>query len=98
MLAKASDRGFGVNPRLSLELQDPPLLLVVSGSSFSDHGPVWLKHQRPSGGRCGGGGAIGGEIALLPLTHVFFNTVRFDGHKTSNLLYAWRRGRLPRRH
>ena len=37
--------------------------------------------RRLSGGRCGSGGAIGGEIAPPPPTEVFINTARTDGHK-----------------
>ena len=38
MLAAASDRGSGVNPRLPQELQDVPHLLVVSAGKSFDFG------------------------------------------------------------
>ena len=40
---------------------------------------------RLSGERCGGGDAIGGEIAPHPPTHVSLDTARSDGHKTSEM-------------
>ena len=40
----------------------PPHLLVVSAENSRDPDPVW-PGKRPSGEQCGGGGAIGGEIA-----------------------------------
>ncbi len=47
--------------------------------------------RRLSGGRCGAGGTIGGEIAPPPPTPVFFNTARIEGHKNSDIWNAWRR-------
>ena len=46
-----------------------PHLLVVSVGNSADPGPAW-SCKRPCGGRGGGGGAIGGEIALPPPSHV----------------------------
>ncbi len=51
-----------MNPRLPHELQEAPHLLVVGAGNSLDPDPARLD-RRPSGGRCGGGGAIGGEIA-----------------------------------
>ncbi len=62
-----------------------PQLLEVSARNFRDHDPVWLG-KRPSGGRFGGGGAIGGEIAPQPPKHVSFDTARSDRHLTLELL------------
>ena len=57
--------------------------MVSAGNSF-DHDPA-RSDKRPSGGRCGGGGAIKGEIAPQPPTHVSFDAARYDGLKNSEM-------------
>ena len=57
----------------------------MSARSSRDPDPVW-SGKRPSGGRFGGGGAIGGEIAPQPPTQVSFDTARSDGLLTSEIL------------
>ena len=62
----------------------PLHLLVVSARNSSDPDPAW-SGKRLSGGRCGGGGVIGGEIAPLPPSHVSLDTARSDGHTNSEM-------------
>ena len=62
----------------------PPHLLVVGAGNSLDPGPA-RSGKRPSGGRCGGGGAIGGEIAPPSPAHVSFDTAWSDGHKNSEM-------------
>ena len=57
----------------------------MSDGNFRVPDPVWSV-KRPSGVRCGGGGASGGEIAPNPPTHVSFDTARFNELMTSEML------------
>jgi hypothetical protein len=62
----------------------PAHLLVVGVGDSLDPGPA-RSSRRPSEGRCGGCGTIGGEIAPPPPAHVSLDTARSDGHKNSEL-------------
>ena len=63
----------------------PPYLLVVSARNSRDPG-LARSCSKPSGRRCGGGGAIGEEIAPQPPTQVSFDTARSNRHKTLKML------------
>ncbi len=63
--------------------KNPPHLHALSFGNSFDPGPA-RSGRRPSEGRCGGGGAIGGEIVPHPPSHLSLSTVRFDGHTTSS--------------
>ena len=58
------------------------LLNMKSACNSHEPGPA-RSGRRPSGGRCYGVGAIGGEIAPPPQSHVSLATARSDGHKNS---------------
>ncbi len=52
--------------------------------------------RRPSGGHCGGGGAIGGEIVQHPPSHVFFSPPGLRGTISHECGRSWRKEvRLP---
>jgi len=67
-----------------MNCRKPPHLLVVGAGNSLNPGPARYG-RRPRVGRCGGGGAIGGEIAPPPPTHVSLDTARFDGHMNLEL-------------
>ncbi len=70
---------------MPMDLQDaPPHLLVVCVRNSLDPDPVRLR-QEAKRGHGGGGGAIGGEIALHPPPQVFFNTARHEWRQISGI-------------